>query len=137
MKKIIFAILIVFTFTQMYSQKLDTIASSLTAEEFDKLKLDYAEMSKSALCRKHQSLRKDYFNKVPIVVTWVDENEEKFKKAITENLTKSKFKTVKEAVSFRKEYYKTEEKLQRKYSEVFKLLRRASTPQKLKVINSN
>jgi hypothetical protein len=130
-----FFIFFQFSFSQN-KNTTDTISKrELSNDEFLKAKEGYLKMSLTENYKKRRDQTAKFVKSMP-TITDISfyKNEEDFEKWMTENLKLTSFKTVEEAVAFRKSMVELDEEFYIENIEIFELVGRASIEQLMVIL---
>ena len=125
MKNILFLFIFFLQSLNISAQTQDTIRSSLSIIEFEKLKSDFSKISKTKLYKKSEKASEDYLRNAFICSN--KETEEKFKKCLTENVGDKKAKKI---IALGKNSSQLNKKLEKRFPETFVLFKKATIEQR-------
>jgi hypothetical protein len=131
MNKVFSILLMAFTFAG-FSQ----VQKGLTSSEFEQLKKDYAEMTRSETYRDMIASSKLVARKTNGAMPTTVKTEDDFYKWISENISKTAFSSVDEAKSMFKDTKVLVEKNREEFKEVWTQLLKASQPQVLELVRA-
>ncbi|OYU78877.1 MAG: hypothetical protein CFE23_16580 [Flavobacterium sp. BFFFF1] len=108
------------------AQKYDTTRVVLSRIEFEKLKSDFLKISETKLFKKTKKNKDSYFKNSPFVCFDID-NETLYKECLSKSLSK---KSIRKAISLKKNYIKTQKEFWLKYPELLTLFNKTTIEQK-------
>ncbi|WP_430401166.1 hypothetical protein [Flavobacterium sp.] len=127
MKKF-FLLIFFFLSSTIHAQEIDTTRITLSKVEFEKLKSDFKKVSKTKLFQKNEKIRQNYLRNVFIC----SNNHTKIavKDCLYEKLGN---KGAKRIIKLGEKYVKLEKRLARKFPEIYVLLKKTTTEQRIEL----